>query len=281
MRNFHFSEKPPCSQKSRKAQQEANQITITPMRRMKSEVSSESKETESEDEQNNLEDIPKLQAPKATKMDNFDKSFFLYKSDEHEVFHLHDYDHTSDLLILACNHDKTKKILIPTNKASLCKFIPYFSSMANAQNTVFKDFNDAIEKKTPYEMIFTFLRDPRLFGEYLKVMYTEEFLFTNDNCVPYFKIADYLNDTASMEKCQNYINQNLTFSLIVDLLIGNLVKIGEKSGRNLFEQGIRNYFAVYMKNRHKQEELEELKQKQLDLEAKLQGSYRTLNISFH
>ena len=145
----------------------SKKFSNTKKRQIKSEIDSEYRRTdESSKEQDNLEDATKLPAPKTTKMDNFDKSFFLYKSDEHEVFHLHDYDHTSDLLILACNHDKTKKILIPTNKASLCKFIPYFSSMANAQNTVFKDFNDAIEKKTPYEMIFTFLRDPRLFGAY-------------------------------------------------------------------------------------------------------------------
>ena len=42
-------------------------------------------------------------------------------------------------------------------------------------------------------------------------------------------------------------------------MIGNLVKIDDKSGRYLFEKAIRDYFAVYMKNKYDQNNLDLLK----------------------
>ena len=98
---------------------------------------------------------------------SYDKSQLLYKCEEYEVFHLSETDCLSNFFILATNKDESKKILIPCDKDYLCAMIPYFDTMNNKLN-LYQDFKEATENKTPYQMTFPFLDDPKFFGKYLK-----------------------------------------------------------------------------------------------------------------
>ena len=145
-----------------------------------------------------------------------DSADLLYTNPDYEVFHVSEKDYQSDTLILACTEDgTTKQILIPTDRIFLTKNIPFFEAMfRESSNWIEGNNHDTcndiewdnqkvvkIQKSDGSDLLAKkiLLPDPmkpETFAKYLKSLYAKNIDLDKNNCIDFYRVVDYVQDTA-------------------------------------------------------------------------------------
>jgi len=167
-----------------------------------------------------------------------------YQNDNYQVHHVRNYDYTCDLHIIvdrqtdqsdqskSPSSNNSKQILIPVDKKLAIKNLKYFESM-------FKDGSNWVESKKngsseneegeihetgTNNAISTTLNlrvastNPKMISQYLKSLYSEKLELTNDNCIQYYEICDFLGDTRFLTLIDEYIQKNMNFNNVFQLV---------------------------------------------------------------
>ena len=127
-----------------------------------------------------------------------------------------------------------KTILVPVDRNILIENFKYFEVMfrkgSNWIEGIDRDVsmslseNDGVpaEKKQKLDRnaktIKIHMAEPELFVKYLQSVYTKRLDVTQDNCIDFHYIADYLQDDEMLIKISDFIVENLSYSNVAEVL---------------------------------------------------------------